>query len=219
MLLWPPQTYTSPKRTSSSRCSPPVDTRKAIVCGPPAGVGGSPIRQMPSDPVWETSSVPLKLAVTTALGGANPHTTAEAGARCRTMWLPSVLESLKSEFVSFARGGWSTGSGSSPPPSSSSSVTLKASASDEFPSSAALTSSAELSSSASSSSSTAALSAGGGSALRSSACLAEEEPSSSAALLDLWKFSFRKKSAFASPRSATRPASRIRNAMHMSRAG
>mmetsp|Transcript_137107 Transcript_137107/g.426035 ORF Transcript_137107/g.426035 Transcript_137107/m.426035 type:complete len:289 (-) Transcript_137107:50-916(-) len=95
ILLWPPQMKTSPKRTSFSMAVSPVAALMLMVYGPPAGVGGKLARQMPSAPVTEWSRVPLKAVWMWVPARAKPHTVAEAGARCRTMWLPSERCTLK----------------------------------------------------------------------------------------------------------------------------
>ena len=63
--------------------------------GPPAFVGGSVWRQMESDEeVVVVYDWPLKMVFTVEPGLPKPHTTAACGARCRTMWSPSVSERL-----------------------------------------------------------------------------------------------------------------------------
>jgi hypothetical protein len=97
MLLCPPQTKTSPNRTSDRAAVPPAEDVTEMVAGVSvATCGGRRWRHTPSAPVVLWNVAPLKVVVTVDPGVSKPHTTAGTP-RWRTAWSPSAREKVIAE--------------------------------------------------------------------------------------------------------------------------
>jgi hypothetical protein len=87
------QKKTSPNATSLSVASPSDELKNSVSAALLASVGGSVWRQTPAASVDVAASLfPRNVVCTSVPGVANPHTTAEAGARCKTTPSEKTLE-------------------------------------------------------------------------------------------------------------------------------
>lgn len=92
MLLWPPQTYTSPNSTSSSCSDAPPSLAAVTVYGPPGCTASKATCHTPAASAvagyTDPGSAELE-TFTPVPGSAKPQMLARSGARCSTMWDPS----------------------------------------------------------------------------------------------------------------------------------